>query len=119
MGSATTRSGRPSGEWSRAIALRAASDKPQILSTSRHVTQGLVDLAKVQWDDASKTLRGTSRVVAGDDYEIRIDSGAMNFSSAQAADLKAETKEDGRHLRVLLHPQKTGEVSWEISFQFP
>ncbi len=61
----------------RVIALVNKADHPQLISTSRHVTQGLVDIEKVNWDDASKTLSGTSRVVINDPYELRIHAGGM------------------------------------------
>lgn len=55
-----------------ALAIRPRLDHPQLLSTSRHVTQGLVDVASESWDPAAGLLRGESAVVAGDPYELRI-----------------------------------------------
>ena len=54
------------------LAVRELLDRPQAISTSRHLTQGLVDLGDEAWDAASSTLSGTSRVVGGDAYELRI-----------------------------------------------
>ena len=57
------------------LAVRPEADHPQVISTSRHVTQGMVDLLEEKWDPATKTLSGRSRVVAGDPYEIRVAVG--------------------------------------------
>ncbi len=57
------------------LAVRPEADHPQVISTSRHVTQGMVDLLEEKWDAATKTLSGRSRVVAGDPYEIRVAQG--------------------------------------------
>jgi hypothetical protein len=42
------------------------------LSTSQHVTQGIVDVVKVSWDAEKKLLSGVSKVIANDPYELRI-----------------------------------------------
>jgi hypothetical protein len=96
----------------RVISIVRVADHPQVIGTSRHVTQGGPDLVSVKWDAAAKTLIGKSKVIAGDDYEIRIDPAGRKVKSAG----DAEVKQDGRFVRVLLHPQQTGEVSWAIAF---
>jgi hypothetical protein len=42
------------------LALHAATGTPQILSTSRHVTQGAIEIEDVQWSETERTLRGIS-----------------------------------------------------------
>ena len=56
----------------RVLAVRPVADVPQLLSTSRHVTQGIVDVLDEHWDAATRTLSGISRVVGSDPYELRI-----------------------------------------------
>jgi len=56
----------------RILALRAACDNPQLLSTSRHVTQGIVDVVEERWDASRNALLGRSKVVANDSYELRV-----------------------------------------------
>ena len=46
-------------------------DHPQLISTSRHITQGWVDLVETEVLDGGLGWRGVSRVVAGDAYELR------------------------------------------------
>jgi hypothetical protein len=54
------------------IALRPAEGHPVLVSTSRHVTQGIVDVTNEQWNPATQELTGTSAVVGNDPYELRI-----------------------------------------------
>lgn len=54
------------------LAVCAVANHPQLISTSRHITQGLVDVKRAHWHAASRTLEGTSETVAGDRYELRI-----------------------------------------------
>jgi hypothetical protein len=42
------------------LALHAATGVPQLLSTSRHVTQGAIEIEDVQWSETERTLRGIS-----------------------------------------------------------
>jgi hypothetical protein len=40
--------------------LRPIADRPRIIGTTRHIVQGAVDLAREDWDPASRTLRAQS-----------------------------------------------------------
>jgi hypothetical protein len=51
------------------------ADHPQVIGTSRHVTQGMIDLVEQKWDATKKTLSGRIKVVARDTNEIRIAHG--------------------------------------------
>lgn len=54
------------------LAVRPVLGRPQLISTSRHITQGLVDVTEERWDAKTRTLSGVSHVVANDPYELRI-----------------------------------------------
>src|SRR5215813_8076525 len=55
----------------RVLTLVPATDKVQLISTSRHITQGWVDLLAVNRDDATNSYTGKSSVVKNDPYELR------------------------------------------------
>ena len=50
----------------------ASALKPQIISTSRHITQGATELKSVQWNEGVKTLNFTAEVVEGDEYIVTL-----------------------------------------------
>jgi hypothetical protein len=54
------------------LAVRPVLDRPQLISTSRHITQGMVDVREEKWDAKSRTLSGVSQTVANDPYELRV-----------------------------------------------
>ena len=56
----------------RVIAVRELTDRPFVISTSRHVASPAFDVTEERWDSATKTLSGVSRVVPGERYELRI-----------------------------------------------
>ncbi len=98
------------------IAIREATDHPQIVSTNRHLSQGGVDLVVVTWSQG--VLSGKSRVVAGDRYEISVRVPAGYTLKSGAIDGKAATiTTDGELLRVSYLPAATGEVAWRLEFE--
>jgi hypothetical protein len=111
----------------RILAVRPTAAHPQLLSTSRHVTQGMVDVIEETWDSSARTLRGVSRVVAGDPYELRIvvplGSGswlARRFSVAPgdaAAGVRSGFKQEGPKLRALINSPASRDVRWELRFE--
>jgi hypothetical protein len=109
----------------RILAVRPVLDRPQLLSTSRHVTQGIVDVVEEKWDDISLTLSGKSKVVAGDPYELRVVLPAERAWKVQAAGVTAENKAAGVQatvkegdglVRVRVESAASREVGWSIRF---
>lgn len=100
------------------LAVRETKSYPQVISTSRHITQGLIDIEKESWDTSKKTLSGTSKVVKGDLYELRII--VPQEYKAQRAECNGERmnmKQEGdKLLRVYVVPDKSGKVNWSIEF---
>lgn len=111
----------------RVWAVRPVADHPQLLSTSRHLTQGMIDVLQETWTPAIQTLSGTSRVVAADPYELRIvvPTGEGSWlardiglsSNDLAAGVKAELKQDGPKLRATIISPTGREVRWLVKFE--
>lgn len=54
------------------LAIRPLLSRPFLLSTSRHVSQGILEVREERWNAAAQTLTGVSRLVGHDPYELRI-----------------------------------------------
>jgi hypothetical protein len=106
----------------RILAIRPMSDRPQLISTSRHITQGVVDVAEESWDVREKKLVGVSRVVAGDTYELRIAKparGEWKLTSVICRERVAENWTVDREplgWRVRIEPDSTAELEWQLWF---
>jgi hypothetical protein len=110
----------------RILAVRVALDRPQLLSTSRHITQGMVDVLEEKWDALTNTLSGKSRVVAGDPYEMRIRAGFTGKKGiVEAAEVAAADKGAGVRIavqeadglvRATIDSSASREVSWFVRF---
>ena len=95
----------------KVIAVRAAEGRPVLLSTSRHVTQGIVDVTGEKW--SGNTLSGVSQVIAGDAYELRIRVPA-GWKLDQAS---APATENPGLVRITLRSDKTQKMKWAANFR--
>ena len=99
------------------LSLVKSANRPQLVSTSRHVLQGAPDISDLQWNEATSTLSGKSKVIANDPYELRIATGPYTLKVGGVAGItKTEVSADAGHLRVKFTPETTGEISWDIQF---
>jgi hypothetical protein len=56
----------------KVFAVRKRLPRPQLVSTSRHISQGAPDILEMNWDEADLTLSGVSEMVPGDGYRLYI-----------------------------------------------
>ncbi len=98
------------------LAVRPTADHPQLISTSRHVTQGMIDVSDEKWDATTQTLSGLSQLVPGDLYELRIATGGKRWKAASVDSdidsLKPEIKNEEGLVRVRVSVPATNPVLW-------
>ncbi len=102
---------------SQALAIRERRPHPQVLATSRHVTCGGVDLIDVRWSGG--TLSGTSRVVAGDLYEIFLtEPEGFRLARFEApGEAFARIERQGPLVKIGWRPAASGAVDWLAEFE--
>lgn len=124
------------GDWEQGMAVKVAptscrvltlvpdNGRIQLLSTSRHITQGWVDLTALKQNDAGDTFTGTSQVIKDDAYELRFAfPRGTNFVVKQAVArdgwLKVPVKIYNHQgwAAVRIMSSKTRTVRWQIQFQ--
>jgi hypothetical protein len=114
----------------RILSVRPISGQPQVIGTSRHITQGIVDLLEEKWDSSTGMLSGVSRVVANDPYEIRIAAvgapatwqatGVTVSPQDAAAGVKISlTKQEDWRVRVRIDSETSRDIHWTIPFASP
>lgn len=102
----------------RVIALHAAKNHPQVISTSRHILQGAMDLHNVKWDDESLTLAGASDIVAHDAYELRIAVPmGYEFDAAEIAGARFRTNTEPGLLVVTIETEQSAPMEWRVRFK--
>ena len=92
---------------SRIITVRHKLDRPQIVSTSRHVTQGAAEIKAMKWEN--NTLTFTAELVKDDEYTVTlyVPEGYIP---------KGLTVENGI-CKYTVMPDKTGDIEIEIQFE--
>lgn len=118
----------PAGDV-RVITLVRATDRPQLVSTSRHITQGWVDLRALEHGGSAThpSLSGESRVIGGDPYTLTVGlpRGKSTFRIATA---RAKAAKNGAPVRVswashqgyatvTIRSDSTQVVGWSIDFE--
>ncbi|SDS34135.1 Melibiase [Mucilaginibacter mallensis] len=112
-------------ESCRVIAVRAKSNHPVIVSTSQHVTQGMIDLMKEEWKTG--TLSGTSKIIGSDKYELRIaglnDGGKWKLDAATIiqnngeATIEVLPQTEKGWMRVVIKTKKSQIIKWQLRFK--
>lgn len=103
---------------SAVLCLRRRQDRPQVVSTSRHISQGGHDLVSVHWDTDRSVLTGMAQVVGGEPYTLTLHVPAgfatVRAVSEVAAELAPATDSIAT---VTLRPQQSGQVAWSVVFE--
>lgn len=112
----------------KVFALRAHEGRPLVVSTSHHVTQGIVELSNESWNAASSVLSAQSAMIANDPCEIRIAGttggghgwkadGVTLSAQDKAAGVTTRIKEEPGLLRVTIESPVNRTVKWSVKFQ--
>ena len=96
--------------------VRLRVDHPQVVATNRHVSCGGPDLEQVAWH--GDTLSGTSRVVAGDGYDIFLTEPAgYRLAGVTAIGATLAGSELRAGMRVVhLRSVQGGTVTWAMRY---
>ncbi|MGI6239114.1 MAG: alpha-galactosidase [Christensenellales bacterium] len=103
---------------SRVLAVHRVQDVPQLISTSRHIAQGAMDLEAVSYDAAAQTLVGKSQVVGGEPYEVVVcaPEDLRVFGEGNRTSTNEIEHLGGPAWRLTFYPENTGAFDWTIAF---
>ena len=108
----------------RVLTLLSDDGHIQLISTSRHITQGWVDLVSLGRNAAGDSFSGTSRVIQNDPYELR-----FVFPRGTNYTVKSAVARAGFHrlpVKIFNHQgwaavrmtsPETREAKWEVRFE--
>ena len=108
---------------SRVLTLLPALDQPQLISTSRHLTQGWVDLVSQAYNASNNSYSGRSKVIKHDPYELRFvfprgQNLTIKAASARSAggNLPVKISNHQGWATVEFTSPRTDEVAWNVTF---
>ena len=97
------------------LAIREKLDRPQLVSTNRHISQGAAEIEKLIWDN--NTIKGRSKMIVDDRYVITVFVPEnYQFELAKVDGKEVKATQEGHLLTVSHLPKQTASLSWEISF---
>jgi hypothetical protein len=93
-------------------------DRPVLISTSRRVRQMAFDIKALSYDGGQRMLRGTSRAVVGDPYQLRIYvPGGFAAKRVELSEgLTGAMKMQGNLLTVDYTAAAGKDVEWKVYF---
>jgi hypothetical protein len=96
----------------RVIALRPVEDHPVLVSTSRHVTQGIVDVTAEKWSASSHSLSGTSQVIADGSYQLRVAGLNEGIRKWKLASATVSAADQAANVNITTEPARPNEAGW-------
>jgi alpha-galactosidase len=100
----------------QAFCIREKLEHPQLLATNRHISCGGLEISSLNWAD--QTLRGTSELVAGDEYVLYLFEGsgyAFDTLDLKGAGFVKNEKKGPVRKIVLLSPAG-GSAEWAVHY---
>ena len=97
------------GMSSIVLSIHRKTGVPQVISTSRHVSQGALELSDVKWDAEKTTLSGRSGVVRGDSYSVYVYvPEGWKAKGVHVTDGIAE---------IRIRSEENAEIEWSVEFE--
>jgi hypothetical protein len=99
------------------VALRSSATRPQIIGTTRHIVQGVIDIGEERWDAAARALRGKSVNLDGRPYAITIavPRGLRPRSCKSDVACMLKRLETG-HAVIEWPAATTADLDWTVTF---
>ena len=108
----------------RLFSLVPATEQVQLVSTSRHITQGWVDLLSHNYNAAKNSYTGRSKVIRDDPYELRFAfprgkhlAIKSAIGSTRAGRVRAQITNHQGWATVEFTSPITSELSWTVTFE--
>ena len=108
----------------KVFTLLPMSDRIQLVSTNRHITQGWVDLVQLDSGPEGLSFSGKSRVIKNDPYKIHfVFPRGTNFAIERITARSSSGSLSSSHTNhqgwatVTIDSDITTEVNWEVTFE--
>lgn len=95
------------------LAARPEVGHPQLLSTTRHITQGGIECEDVRWDGAAGVLSGRSLLVGGEPQELIVHVPAP-YRVREVGPVGSVAERDEEIVKIRLDAPQSGAVAWTL-----
>jgi hypothetical protein len=95
------------------LAARPDVGHPQLLSTTRHITQGGVECEDVHWDGAAGVLSGRSLLIGREPQELIVHL-PKPYRLLEVSPVGSAVERDEEIVKVRLEAPQSGVVAWDV-----
>ena len=100
----------------KVIALRRARGFPFVIGSTRHIVQGIIDIAEERWDPRRRLLTGRSTMLDGRPYGLTIATPPRLVATACRGDGACRIARQGRGAVHLEFAPGRDDLGWELQF---
>lgn len=103
----------------RLLAVHRSENRPQFLSSDRHITQGAVDIENLAWDADARKLSGSVRLVGKNPTTLRFscpEGWQCRGTETSAQHESTRQEADGKILALTLESADSGVHAFTLSF---
>jgi hypothetical protein len=108
----------------RVVTLLPDTNQIELISTSRHITQGWIDLVSLNRNDAANSFSGKSNVIRNDPYQLSfVFPRGRNFrvktatARGSTGNLPVRIANHQGWATVRITPSRTTQISWSVVFE--
>jgi hypothetical protein len=101
------------------VSVREVLEVPQIISTNRHIMQGMMELKDTTWDNNSNTLSGNADVIGDEDFILTIATNGKLFKECvvDTGECHSKNRADGKGLIDLTLRSKVNKtIAFKIQY---
>ena len=99
------------------LAFRTYRERPMLVATDRHFTQGAVGFRDLAWDPGTRTLSGMFLAHEGEAVTLRVLAPPDQvLANARVDTGQVSPYREGRVWAIEIEPAQTGPVHWETAF---
>jgi hypothetical protein len=105
-------------EESVVYSIREKLDVPQVISTNRHIMQGMMELNDVSWNEVNSKISGKANVIGDEEFVITIATNGKSVDSftSDCQSCEVRKRDDGEDLiDLLLRNSQNLQSDFEIS----
>jgi hypothetical protein len=99
------------------VRITEINDRPELVFSSRHLTQGAVEFASLEWSATDKYWRSRSHCVPDREWELAFFLPAGWRFAAATASIPCETEVKDQLLHVRLRPGGVESCDWSVRFE--
>jgi len=101
----------------RLLGFRLYENRPLLVASTTHFTQGALETTALEWDAAKRELRGETKAIPDTDYGLRIlvpESFAV--SEAAVSGIQPALTQNGQLLELNFHNDAAPDFRWYVRF---